>query len=146
MHRVRINRMETSYPGGPVSRTYVGGMRLYKQVGGTLIEDGAITTDKILANAIAAGEIAALAIEADHISANAITADKIHAGAIDSMLITGARIRTSASGRRHGAGCGGAQVLQLVGQYCSDHANVRWLDFDEGCTPPDIEGHHDRSW
>ena len=71
-----------------------------RQSGATLIEDGAITTDKILANAITAGKIAALAIEADHISANAITADKIHAGAIDSMLITGARIRTSASGAR----------------------------------------------
>ena len=75
-------------------------MRLAPMVGSTLIEDGAITTDKILANAITAGKIAALAIEADHISANAITADKIHAGAIDSMLITGARIRTSASGAR----------------------------------------------
>ncbi|AZL08584.1 hypothetical protein [Brevibacterium aurantiacum] len=69
-------------------------------VGATLIEDGAITTDKILANAITAGKIAALAIEADHISANAITADKIRAGAIDGKLITGARIRTAASGRR----------------------------------------------
>ncbi|MDN5606296.1 MAG: hypothetical protein L0G59_12915, partial [Kocuria sp.] len=39
-------------------------------------------------------------IEADHISANAITADKINAGAIDGKLITGARIRTSASGAR----------------------------------------------
>lgn len=68
--------------------------------GATLIEDGAITTDKILANAITAGKIAALAIEADHISANAITADKIKAGAIDGKLITGARIRTAASGRR----------------------------------------------
>nr|WP_257944413.1 gp58-like family protein [Brevibacterium aurantiacum] len=68
--------------------------------GSTVIADGAITTDKILANAITAGKIAALAIEADHISANAITADKINAGAIDGKLITGARIRTSASGAR----------------------------------------------
>ena len=73
---------------------------LRRMVGSTLIEDGAITTDKILANAITAGKIAALAIEADHISANAITADKIRAGAIDGKLITGARIRTAASGRR----------------------------------------------
>ena len=74
--------------------------RIRPAIGATLIEDGAITTDKILANAITAGKIAALAIEADHISANAITADKINAGAIDSMLITGARIRTAASGAR----------------------------------------------
>ena len=75
-------------------------MKLRPQVGATLIEDGAITTDKILANAITTNKIAALAIEADHISANAITADKIKAGAIDGKLITGARIRTAASGRR----------------------------------------------
>ena len=79
---------------------HLGMVSMKDQAGATLIEDGAITTDKILANAITAGKIAALAIEADHISANAITADKIHAGAIDSMLITGARIRTSASGAR----------------------------------------------
>lgn len=63
---------------------------LRKATGSVLIEDGAIIAPKI----------AALAIEADHISANAITADKIRAGAIDGKLITGARIRTAASGRR----------------------------------------------
>lgn len=78
----------------------LGGVSVRKASGATLIEDGAITTDKILANAITAGKIAALAVEADHISANAITSDKIRAGAIDGKLITGARIRTAASGRR----------------------------------------------
>lgn len=79
---------------------YLAGIKLYRQNGATLIEDGAITTDKILANAITAGKIAAGAIEAGHISANAVAADKIRAGAIDGKLITGARIRTAASGRR----------------------------------------------
>lgn len=79
---------------------FIRNFEVFKQTPATLIEDGAITTDKILANAITAGKIAALAIEADHISANAITADKIHAGAIDGKLITGARIRTAASGAR----------------------------------------------
>ncbi|MDN6135674.1 MAG: hypothetical protein L0J03_16440, partial [Brevibacterium sp.] len=88
-------RMETA--GGDLGFTRP---TLSRVVGATLIQNGAITTDKILANAITAGKIAALAIEADHISANAITADKIHAGAIDGKLITGARIRTAASGRR----------------------------------------------
>ena len=90
-------RLSGNASGGPITARDIHGARL---TGSTLIEDGAITTDKILANAITAGKIAALAIEADHISANAITADKIKAGAIDGKLITGARIRTAASGRR----------------------------------------------
>lgn len=95
--RVWIDSSPTNISEGWIS---VRDIRGRQQASATLIQDGAITTDKILANAITAGKIAALAIEADHISANAITADKIHAGAIDSMLITGARIRTAASGAR----------------------------------------------
>src|SRR5690625_435851 len=64
-------------------------------VGGTLIEDGAITTDKIAANAVEATNIAANAIISDKIAANAITGDKIRANAIDGMTITGATIQTS---------------------------------------------------
>lgn len=86
--------------GDPNTYIDIAKPTMIRAVGATLIKDGAITTDKILANAITAGKIAALAIEADHISANAITADKIKAGAIDGKLITGARIRTAASGRR----------------------------------------------
>ena len=74
--------------------------RIAPMTGATLIEDGAITTDKILANAITAGKIAALAIEADHIAANAVQADKIDAGAIDGKIITGATVRTNESGAR----------------------------------------------
>ena len=59
-------------------------------VGATIIEDGAITTPKI----------AALAIEAGHLQANAVEADKIAAGAIDGKMITGATVRTAASGSR----------------------------------------------
>lgn len=90
--------VRSSFPVGVTA--YVSSVSARDAISATLIEDGAITTDKILANAITAGKIAALAIEADHISANAITADKIKAGAIDGKLITGARIRTAASGRR----------------------------------------------
>lgn len=95
-------RILTGYQGslGSNGTTWIKKVSFRPRVGATLIQDGAITTDKILANAITAGKIAALAIEADHISANAITADKIRAGAIDGKLITGARIRTAASGRR----------------------------------------------
>ena len=65
------------------------------QTSGTLIEDGAITTDKIAANAVEATNIAANAITSDKIEANAITGDKIRANAIDGMTITGATIQTS---------------------------------------------------
>ena len=95
-------RILTGYQGsqGTSGTSWIKRVSFRPRVGATLIQDGAITTDKILANAITAGKIAALAIEADHISSNAITADKIRAGAIDGKLITGARIRTAASGRR----------------------------------------------
>ena len=115
-------------------------------VGATLIEDGAITTDKILANAITAGKIAALAIEADHISANAITADKIHAGAIDCKLITGARIRTSASGRSCGVGLGGAESVRLVVLYGAEYGDVGWVDRMWGTVADSLVIEIERGW
>ena len=95
-------RILTGYQGsqGTSGTSWIKRVSFRPRVGATLIQDGAITTDKILANAITAGKIAALAIEADHLAANAVTADKIRAGAIDGKLITGATIRTAASGRR----------------------------------------------
>jgi hypothetical protein len=75
--------------------------------GGTQIQDGAITTEKIIAGAILAGQIAAgavltdklaaeavtaakiaaLTITADKIAANAITVGKLAAGAVDATAI-----------------------------------------------------------
>lgn len=60
-------------------------MRLWKRVGATLIEDGAITTDKIAANAVTANEIAANAITAEKIQAGSIKADRIEANAFASI-------------------------------------------------------------
>jgi len=54
------------------------------------IADGAISTPKLAAGSVTASVLAA----------NAVTAGKINAGAIDGMTITGALIRTAASGRR----------------------------------------------
>ena len=69
-----------------------------------------VIADKIAANAITAGKIEALAVTADKLAANAVTADKIAANAITSgkidsdaingMVITGATVRTSATGQR----------------------------------------------
>lgn len=60
----------------------------------------AVTADKIVANAITTEKLAADAVTADKIVANAITGDKIAANAIDGKTITGALIRTAASGQR----------------------------------------------
>ena len=64
------------------------------------INAGAVTTDKLDALAVTAETIAAGAIIADKIAANAITTAKLAATAIDGMTITGALIRTAASGAR----------------------------------------------
>lgn len=60
---------------------------LRKKVGTTLIENGAITTDKIKANAVTATQIAGETITASEIAAGAITAHKIKAGEIDATKI-----------------------------------------------------------
>ncbi|PZG20594.1 fibronectin type III domain-containing protein [Nonomuraea aridisoli] len=82
-----------------------------KVINGANIVDGSITaSDKIVANSITSGLIQALSIQTGHLAANAVQADKIDAGAvtaaklsataIDGKTITGAFIRTAASGRR----------------------------------------------
>ncbi|WP_405613305.1 hypothetical protein [Streptomyces sp. NBC_00076] len=59
-----------------------------------------VTADKIAVNAITATKIAAGSIEATHIRAGAITADKLDADAINGKVVTGATVRTAATGRR----------------------------------------------
>lgn len=66
----------------------IGNIRLYKMVGATLIENGAITTDKILVNAITAGKIASLAIETGHLAANSVTAGKADITSLKSAIVT----------------------------------------------------------
>ncbi|MDO8107156.1 hypothetical protein Q6348_08095 [Isoptericola sp. b441] len=66
----------------------------------TAIGADAVYAGAIAAGAVGAAEIAAGAITAAKIAAGAITADKIAAGAIDGTTITGAIIRTAATGQR----------------------------------------------
>lgn len=69
--------------------------------GQVLIEDGAISANKIQANAITTDKIDAGAIVAQHIQANAITTDKLAADAITAKhTITGATIQTTATTNR----------------------------------------------
>ncbi|MGW1064357.1 hypothetical protein ACWD4F_07575 [Streptomyces aureus] len=60
----------------------------------------AVTADKIAANAVTATKISAGAVQATHIKAGAITADKLDADAINGKVVTGATVRTAATGRR----------------------------------------------
>lgn len=66
----------------------------------SLIAAAAVTADKIAANAVTADKIFAGAVTAAKIATGAIEADKIKAGAIDGFVITGATVRTAASGAR----------------------------------------------
>lgn len=75
--------------------------RVVAMVGTTLIEDGAVTTDKIFANAITADKIDVGAVQATHIASDAITTDKLAANAITAKhTITGALIQTEATVNR----------------------------------------------
>ncbi|MFB7403394.1 hypothetical protein ACFCZR_24775 [Streptomyces rubiginosohelvolus] len=60
----------------------------------------AVTTEKLAVNSVTATKIAAGAIEATHIKAGAITAEKIDADALNGKVITGAVVRTAATGDR----------------------------------------------
>lgn len=91
-NRVRIGTVYMNHVSG-TERTAVqsiAGMSMRRRHGGELIVDGAVTALKIAANAVTASKI----------DANAVTAAKIHADAINGKTITGATIRTSASGQR----------------------------------------------
>ncbi|MBU3995010.1 MAG: hypothetical protein KKF42_04425 [Actinobacteria bacterium] len=70
------------------------------QITAAKIASNTITANQIAANAVSVSELAANAVTAVKIAANAITADKIEATAIDGKTITGATVRTAASGQR----------------------------------------------
>lgn len=72
------------------NKAYFDNFIVRRMNGGELIVDGAIT----------AGKIATNAVTADKIEANAVTAAKIKGDAIDGKTITGAIVRTGATGAR----------------------------------------------
>lgn len=107
------------------------------------IDAGAVTTEKLDALAVTAEKIAVGAIVAEKIAAGAITAGKIAATAIDGMTITGALIRTAASGQRLeltnqglvGYGASGTQTLTMnatgdgLGMVNADGDSIRFSPF-----------------
>lgn len=68
--------------------------RLEEVLPGTLIQGGAISTDKLAANAVQAGNIAAGAVTAGKLAANSVVAGNIDAGIITGREINGATITT----------------------------------------------------
>lgn len=76
----------------------------------------AVTAEKIAANAITADKIAAGAVTAVKVDANAITGEKIAADAIDGKTITGALVRTAASGARTEMTPSGLRTVNVAGQ------------------------------
>ena len=75
-----------------------------KQVSSVIIQDGAVSANKILASSITADRIMALAITADRIAANTITADKLAVGqlfighTIQSSIYTGGTTSAAPAG------------------------------------------------
>ena len=67
-------------------------VRIEEVLPGTLIQDGAISTDKISANAITAGKILAGSISAEKLAASAVTADAIAANAVRAYHVQAATI------------------------------------------------------
>ena len=80
------------------------------------IASSAVTTDKLNALAVTAEKIAVGAIIAEKIAAGAITTGKLAATAIDGMTITGAVIRTAASGQRLQMDASGLRAYNSTGQ------------------------------
>ena len=72
---------------GTAGQMYFTLLRLRKMTGSVLIEDGAITSDKIVAAAITADKLTAESVTADKIAAGSIIAGKIAADAITAANI-----------------------------------------------------------
>ena len=80
-----------------------------RKIPGVLIENGAVTADKILANTINTG----------HLQAGAVTASVLDANAVNGKTITGAIIRTASSGSRVQMDAAGISQINSAGQILS---------------------------
>ncbi len=80
---VRVEVVATAPSGVAVSAC-----GLFRMSGATLIQDGAITTNKVAAAAITGDKIVGNTITGDKIIANTITGDKIQAGSVSANVLT----------------------------------------------------------
>lgn len=97
---VRLGMLQ-NYGSTATDTVYMADYRIEEVLPSTLIQDGAITTDKLTANAVTAAKIAANTITASQIAAGTITttqiaADTIVAGNIAAGAITASEIATNA--------------------------------------------------
>ena len=83
-----------------LSIKYVYSLGVYEAAGATLIQDGAVTTEKIAAGAITAESGIIGSIDANVITVGKIMGNQLDADAINGKTITGATIRTASSGSR----------------------------------------------
>ncbi|AOZ05970.1 phage tail protein [Cupriavidus malaysiensis] len=118
------------YAAGGFTRGTVGvaRVRLARVSDGTLIADGAITTQKLTAAAVTADKLAVNSVSADKIVAGAITGDKIAASSI-----TGAKIAAGQIGADH------LMVGQSSNLLVNPGLEGDWYGWDE-FTP--IQGSH----
>ena len=84
VNKLRLGTLVVNSESGSVQDAVqvIAGLRMRRQTGSTLIENGAITTDKIFANAVTTNKIATNAVTTNELAANAVTANNIAAGAI----------------------------------------------------------------
>jgi predicted phage tail protein len=83
--RIRVEVVSATAAGGYCWADNVG---MFRMSGATLIQDGAITTNKMTAASINGDRITANTLNADRIIANSITVDKIKAGGISANVFS----------------------------------------------------------
>ena len=96
-------RLTVYYPSDAKTNSakfYIGRVSVKSQVGATLIENGAITTEHIRTGAITAESGIIGSIDANVITVGKIMGNQLDADAINGKTITGAKIRTASSGSR----------------------------------------------
>lgn len=142
--RVRIASLYFNHSHGTERDAvqFIAGMRLQRRTGATLIEDGAITTDKVAANAITGGKILAGSITASDavfatgaiknadigdLNAGKINAGTLAAARIASGSITGDKIQANSITAAHGVFATGAIQNADIGNLNASKINAGTL-------------------
>lgn len=139
-----------SSSGAIIHKRWNGSSWVTQAWGSDSISAGAVTAVQIAAGAITAGAIAAGAVTAEKINASAVTADKIaagaitaaklSAGAIDGQTITGASLRTAASGARVELGSAFSSLSAITLYNSSGQAGALLTDLSGGVTVASTSG------
>lgn len=142
--RVKIGSIYFNHANGTERGAvqHIAGMRMKPMTGATLIEDGAVTTDKVAANAITGNEIKAGSITASHgvfatgaiqnadignLNASKINAGTLNANRIGSKSITGDKIAANTITANHGVFATGAIQAADIGSINANTITVGTL-------------------